>query len=127
MAKDFRVSVPHSLSQADARRRIDLLVAQTRSVLADGSRGDKVTWQDHECHFRLKVGIFPLSGVVTVGGSTVDVRGRLPWGAGRYAGRVQEVVAERLRALLTDGGAAARARMHQADDEPPPPPLRRIK
>lgn len=124
MAKDFSVSVPHSLSRTTAQHRIDLLVSQARTVLADPSDHEQVHWEDDRCHFRLKVGLFPLSGIIVVGRSSVDVTGRLPWGAGRYAKRVEAVVAERLAALLTGGRGPAGP---TGGDEPPDyPPLRSV-
>ncbi|MEX2586502.1 MAG: polyhydroxyalkanoic acid system family protein [Actinomycetota bacterium] len=104
MAKAFYVSAPHSLPVPVARRRIELLLSETQAMLADPKVDEDPSWEDNERRFRLKLGMFPLSGTVKVDSSTVEVRGKLPWGLRRYSARVERVVAERLKALLANGG-----------------------
>lgn len=118
MAKDFHVSAPHSLPQSDAQRRIQLLLSETQAMLADPSPDADGQWDGNECRFRLKLGIFPLTGSIKVQPSAVDVRGRLPWGVRRYSERVEKVIAERLQALLADSSPPP------SDPPPKPPPFR---
>lgn len=105
MAKDFCVSAPHSLPQSTAQRRVQLLLSETQAMLGD-PRADtgEGRWEDNECRFRLKLGVLPLSGTIKVTPSNVEVRGRLPWGVRRYSSRVEGVIAQRLEALLANGG-----------------------
>lgn len=107
MAKDFYVSAPHSLDQSVAQRRIQLLLSETQTMLVDPSAGPQDQWEGNQCRFRIKVGMFPLSGNIRVNPSTVEVRGRLPWGVRRYSDRVEDVLAQRLKALLANGGSPA--------------------
>lgn len=119
MAKPFHVSVPHSLAQEAARRRIQLLVAETQTRLA-GPDGTPEEWEGNRCRFRLKMGLFAIEGTIEVGDTSVEVHGTLPWGGGRYATRVERVVGERLEALLKSGPGEPPA------GPTPDPPLRSI-
>lgn len=99
MAKPFHVSVPHSLTQEAAQRRIQLLVVETHVLLVDPD-GTPEGWEGNRCRFRLKMGLFAIKGTIEVDDTCVEVHGTLPWGGGRYATRVERVVGERLEVLL---------------------------
>lgn len=94
------MSVPHSLPQDEALLRVRNLLTETRRLHGSEITDVSEEWKGSRCRFRLKMWVFTFSGTIDVGSESVDIRGRLPAGTGRYAERATAVIEQRLHLLL---------------------------
>jgi hypothetical protein len=94
----FNVTVPHSLTQEEARQRLDRF-----SEFAGGS--DKVSnleqsWQDNALHFGFKTFGIAIKGVAEVADHQVNVDGEIPFSAMMFKGKIEAEVQKFLSKLL---------------------------
>ena len=100
MAKDFVVTVPHSLSQEEALRRVKRLLGELKQIYETQISDVREEWSDGSCSFRLKMFVFKIQGSIKVGSQLVEVRGRMPIGTGKYEEKVKSLIESRAKALL---------------------------
>lgn len=100
MAKEFSLSVPHSLPQEQALARIKSLMVEARSNY--GSELSEVVeqWDGYRCRFKMKMGVFPFSGIIDVGAAAVQIQAKMPIGTGRYEQRAKALIEQRVAILL---------------------------
>ena len=99
---NLTISVPHQLSRAEARRRI-----QEQAALLERQYGDVVEdvdrrWEGDTLHFRLSVVDQPVSGQASVEDRAATVEVALPWTLSLLAGEVRREIEWQGRQLLGD-------------------------
>ena len=100
MAKEFVVSVPHSLPQEEALARVKNLLQDLKKIYATQVSDVREEWKGSACIFSLKMFVFRIQGSIDVGSQAVEVRGKMPMGTGKYEDRVKELIANRAKGLL---------------------------
>jgi hypothetical protein len=100
MAKEFKVSVPHSLSQEDAQSRVRGLLQDLKHVYATQISDVDERWSGGTCNFSLKMFVFKIQGSIAVEPKEVVVRGKMPVGTGKYEDKVKSLIESRAKALL---------------------------
>ncbi|MGQ0678450.1 MAG: polyhydroxyalkanoic acid system family protein [Actinomycetota bacterium] len=111
MAREFQVIVPHQLAAEEATRRIKMLLAELREIFGTQISEVDERWNGHLCDFRMKMFLFKIAGSINVGARSVEVKGKMPPGTGRYEPEVRSMIEQRARTLLA------------VRPDPGPPPL----
>jgi membrane protein YqaA with SNARE-associated domain len=97
---NFEMSVPHHLTQEEALRRIQNLLADTKKEHSDKISNLQENWNGNTGEFSLTIMGFSISGELIVTASTVDIAATLPFAASLFKGKIQELIAERAEKLL---------------------------
>ena len=96
----FSMSVPHKLSQDEALRRIQGLLADLKAQHADRFSDLQETWTDHDGRFSVTAMGFKLAGSLSVKPASVELNGDLPFAAVPFKSRIEQVLRERAERLL---------------------------
>jgi hypothetical protein len=99
MSKPLTVSIPHSLGQEEAMRRLKPGFARATANLPI-LKFDEQTWTDHHMSFKARALGQAVSGTVDVGESDVRLEVQLPWLLQSFAELVQTRFKERTMVLL---------------------------
>jgi hypothetical protein len=102
MAKPLIVSIPHSLGQEEAMRRLKPGFARATTDLPI-LKFDEQTWSENRMSFKARALAQAISGTVDVGESDVRLEVQLPWLLQRFAELVQMRFKERTTVLLEKG------------------------
>ena len=97
MARPLIVSIPHSVGQEEAMRRLRFARATANLPIL---KFDEQTWTDHHMSFKARAIGQAVSGTVDVGESDVRLEVQLPWLLQRFAELVQTRFKERTTVLL---------------------------
>lgn len=100
MGKDFVVTVPHKLSKEDALRRIMTLVADLKAQYGNQVGNVIEEWNDNRCDFSMKMKMFKIAGSILVEESSVEIRGTMPPGTGRFEGKAKGLIEDGAKRLL---------------------------
>jgi putative polyhydroxyalkanoic acid system protein len=97
----FSISVPHTLGQAAARRRVDQFLDDVRR--REPSHVTDVTghWTANRLEFAFVTMGLPIRGTLTVEESSVHVSGPLPLMAALFRGRIEQTIRDDLQKLLS--------------------------
>lgn len=98
--KPLTLSVPHKLTQEEARRRIAAGVEEARLKHSNDFVGVKETWNGNRMDFHLGVLGQSITGRVDVGPDAVMLEVDLPWVFAALAGRAKAQIQEEARKLL---------------------------
>jgi hypothetical protein len=100
MSREFLVTVPHSLSEEEALRRVQGLLQDLRKIYATQISDVREEWNGGSCKFSLKMFVFRIQGSIDVTSRAVEVRGKMPIGTAKYEDRVKTLIANRAKGLL---------------------------
>ena len=100
MTKTVKVALPHRLSTAEARLRIDKGIADLRSHAAAKVALVEERWTGDHMDFKLSVMSQSVTGRVDVTPDTVNLEVDLPWALAMLADKFMPQVRERGRKLL---------------------------
>ncbi len=94
------MQIPHSLSQDEAQRRVEGMLADVKQQY-----GDKITdlteeWNGDTGRFSFNAMGFNLAGHLQVTEQEVKVDGNLPWAAKPFQGTIEATIRERTERLL---------------------------
>jgi hypothetical protein len=97
----IKLSVPHQLSQEEAKQRISRLVADTRAktpaLVSDVVEG----WSGYAATFSFRARGFPVAGTLDVQPAQILVEINLPLAALPFKRRFEQELLARARQLLT--------------------------
>lgn len=96
----LEMSIPHKLSQEEAKRRIEDLLPKMKSDFAGQIKDLKEEWNGNTGRFSFTVMGFAVSGTLTVNESTVDLDGNLPFAASFFKGKIKSVIEEKAQEIL---------------------------
>jgi hypothetical protein len=101
VAKTLAVTIPHSLTQDEARRRIQLRISQLRSEFGHKVGAVQEQWTDNHLVFEVQALGQHIHGRMEVEPQTIHLEVDLPWMLALLGGRLQKEVQEEGRKLLT--------------------------
>lgn len=90
MTKSIVVSVPHALSQDEARRRIALELDQLKAAYVDKFAHSEVRWSSYAAEVRIVALAQEITAHLNVGTDCVRVEVFLPWILAALTGGIQE-------------------------------------
>jgi hypothetical protein len=96
----FDMSIPHSLPQEEALKRIQNLLTETKK-----EHGDKISqltekWTGNTGEFSFTIMGFDISGILTVNKDAVGLNAELPFAASLFKGKIKELINEKAGELL---------------------------
>lgn len=97
----FSVAVPHNLSAADAKNRIQKLVGDLQKQFAGMIQNVQEKWADDRADFSFDAMSFAISGSLFIEPSQVRIEGTLPMAALPFKGRIEEAVRSKATELLS--------------------------
>jgi Putative polyhydroxyalkanoic acid system protein (PHA_gran_rgn) len=97
----IKVSVPHSLDPQEAVQRIQSIVRDVKGQFADRVSDIQEEWTANSGRFSFKAMGFAVSGTVDVDDREVRIQSNLPFAATPFKNRIETVLVERARALLS--------------------------
>lgn len=95
-----KMSLPHTLPQEEALKRIKSLLNDARNQYADKISDLKESWNGNVGTFSFSAMGFPVSGTLTVAPRTIDFDGTLPWAAMIFKGKIETIIREQCAKLL---------------------------
>jgi len=99
--KTIEVRIPHSLSPAEVKERLDRALVRARDEYAEKVGQIEATWEgDDTLAVDLAVMGMRIAGEVRIQPGEVVVSVQVPGMAGLFAGRIREGIQERLGGLL---------------------------
>ena len=101
MATPIRISIPHQLGRAEARRRIEAGFAKIVDVVPGGGAMQSQRWDGDELSFNLAAMGQTVSGVITVLDAEVAMSIELPGVLGMIAGGLKDRLRKVGQLLLT--------------------------
>jgi hypothetical protein len=101
VAKELVVTVSHELSEEEAVGRVKRLMSELKRQYGEQLSDLKEQWDGNRCLFSMKMVIFRLTGSISVGPSTAEVRTTLPLGAGPFEEQARSLIEDGLKQLLS--------------------------
>lgn len=94
----FHVTVPHSLSQDEAKERLDHFkeTAGSSEQVSDLHQ----SWEGNALHFGFKTYGIPLKGAAEVSEGQLDITGELPFSAIVFKGKIESGIKKVMAKLL---------------------------
>jgi Putative polyhydroxyalkanoic acid system protein (PHA_gran_rgn) len=96
----INLSVPHTLGQEEAKRRIANLMADSRARFADKISNAVESWNGHTDTFSFKAMGFSVSGTLEVQAAQILIEMNLPLAAFAIKGRIESEILTHARELL---------------------------
>jgi putative polyhydroxyalkanoate system protein len=100
----FNVRVPHTLTEQEARERLNRFVDILRQKFQDSVKDLEQNWDGDTLRFAFKTFGIPLKGGITVGEQQIDVAGDLPFTALMFRGKIESSIREQLERLMRGDG-----------------------
>lgn len=99
----FNVTVPHTLTQEEAKERLERFADILREKFKDSVSDLNQSWEGNALAFGFKTFGIPLSGKVAIGEKELKVDGELPFTAIMFKGKIESSIREQLERLMTMG------------------------
>jgi|SRR5688572_14877524 putative polyhydroxyalkanoate system protein len=96
----FNVQVPHSLTQQEARSRLERFAEMLQQKFQNQVSDLQQSWEDDTLRFQFKTYGIPLSGGIAVGEHELTVDGDLPFSAMMFRGKIESSIREQLERLV---------------------------
>ena len=96
----FNVRVPHTLSQDEARNRLNRFADELREKFQNKVSDLQQSWNGDALGFRFKTYGIPLSGSIAVSESELSVDGDLPFTAMMFKGQIESSIHAQLAQLV---------------------------
>jgi hypothetical protein len=96
----LEMSIRHHLSQDEALKRIKNLLSETKREQGDQIEDLQETWDGNTGFFSFKARGFAISGTLTVGPSTVELSGKIPFAVSLFKGKIIRAIDEKAAELL---------------------------
>lgn len=100
MTKTIKLTLPHRLTQAEARMRIDKGIADLRSNQAARFAQVEERWTGDHMDFRLSVMAQSVTGRVDVTPEAVNLEIDLPWALAMLAEKIMPQIKEQGKKML---------------------------
>jgi hypothetical protein len=97
----IEMSIPHKLSQDEAKRRIQDLLPKMKSDFADQIKDLHEEWTGNTGKFSFTVMGFAVSGTLHVNESSVDLDGDLPFAAMFFKSKIKSAIQEKAQEILS--------------------------
>jgi len=96
----LHMAITHSLTQDDAIKRIKNLLKDVKSQYADKISDLHEEWDGNRGKFNFSVMGFPVSGILTVKMSQIEISGNLPFAAIFLKGKIESAIRNCAETLL---------------------------
>ena len=96
----FGVRVPHSLSQEEARERLERFIEVLQQKFENQVGDLQQNWEGDTLRFQFKTYGIPLQGGIEVTGSELNLNGELPFTAMMFKGKIESAIREQLERLV---------------------------
>ncbi len=96
----FGVRVPHTLSQQEARTRLERFVDILQQKFQNQVSDLQQSWEGETLRFRFKTYGIPLDGGITVANDELNLAGELPFAAMMFRGKIESAIREELERLV---------------------------
>ena len=100
----FNVKLPHTLTQQEARERLNRFVEILRQKFQDSVHDLAQNWDGDTLRFSFKTFGIPLKGGITVSDHQLNVTGDLPFTAIMFRGKIESSIREQLERLVREDG-----------------------
>src|SRR4051812_22172843 len=101
MAKTISITIPHKLTQAEARTRIEKGIADAQREHAGKFSKLEHTWKENHLDFDLGILGQTITGAVDVNPSDLVVHVNLPWLLASFADKMKPQIQAQADKLLT--------------------------
>ena len=96
----FNFEIPHPLSVADAKDRLDRFIEGLEAKLGDSVKNLERNWEGDSLLFGFRTFGINISGKMDVEEDRVKVEGDLPLSAMMFKGKIESEIKENLQRLL---------------------------
>jgi hypothetical protein len=96
----LNLSVPHKLSQQDAKKRIKGLLEKVKAEHSDKFSDLREEWSDNVGAFSFSALGFSVSGTLTVTPTAVQFSGDLPFAVSLFKNKIEATIRDRATELL---------------------------
>jgi len=96
----FNMTLPHTLTQEEALRRIRGEIERLKTQYADKIGSLREGWNNHTYSFEVMAMGFKIPGAMIVRPFQVEIQADLPWLAMGIKGRIEATIRERMGSLL---------------------------
>jgi len=97
---NLNISIPHSLSQAEAAQRIRSLLNNLKAEHSDKINDLKEEWVGHTGKFACSVMGFRVSSILAIEPAQVSITGNLPLAAMLFKSRIESMIRDQTAKLL---------------------------
>jgi putative polyhydroxyalkanoate system protein len=96
----FGVSVPHELTQQEARSRLERFAERLQQKFEGQVSDLQQTWDGDTLRFHFKTYGIPLKGGIAVSDHELNLEGDLPFSAMMFRGKIESAIREQLEKLV---------------------------
>jgi hypothetical protein len=96
----FHFEVPHSLTAADAKSRLERFVESLQAKFADKVSDLNQSWDGNKLAFGFKTFGIKINGDITALDNQLDVHGEIPFAAMMFKGKIESDVKEQLGRIM---------------------------
>ncbi len=100
---NLTVSIPHQLTRAEAKRKVEECISHLRTQYGSTVSQLEEHWTGDNLDFRFVVMGFSITGQAFVEDSAVRVEVALPWPAAMFAGDIKQRIEQEGKKLLGQG------------------------
>src|ERR1700712_1926679 len=96
----LEMAIKHHLSQDEALKRIKNLLSETKKEHGDQIGDLQENWNGNVGSFSFNTRGFDISGTLTVGLSTIELNGKIPFAVSLFKGKIVRAIDEKAAELL---------------------------
>ena len=96
----INITVPHRLPEAEARRRIEAMIADLKTKFGDQVSDVREVWTGNQGVFSFKAMGFSVSGQGTIASDQVNLQMDLPFAAFAFKSRIEEEITRETTRIL---------------------------
>jgi hypothetical protein len=96
----LNMTIPFSISQEEALKRIKNLLTETKKEQGDKIQNLKEQWNGNVGTFSFTAMGYDISGTMTVGDSTIELEGKIPFAVSLFKGAITKAINEKAGELL---------------------------
>ena len=94
------MTIPFSISQEEALKRIKNLLTETKKEQGDKIQNLKEQWNGNVGTFSFTAMGYDISGTMTVGDSAIELNGKIPFAVSLFKGAITKAINEKAGELL---------------------------
>ena len=96
----FNFAIPHQLSAADAKEKLQRFVDTLETKLGDSVKDLQQSWEGDNLSFGFRTFGIQIAGTMSVQDGQVTVDGELPFSAMMFKGKIESEIRQQLERLL---------------------------
>lgn len=96
----MQITLPHTFTKAEARRRVEQALNEARPKMAEHATVEEERWSDDTLHFAFTAQGQHISGTFTVGDNAYELDAKLPLMMRMFEGKIKTAIEEQAKAML---------------------------